>query len=107
MTYDWPGNVRELENVIERGVILSAGTQFKLPEIHHRHTETDEQGEIIPLKEVERRYIIRALKATDGQIQGKGAAAERLDIHPNTLYNKMKKLGIKRPKRISPGEIRD
>lgn len=24
--YSWPGNVRELENVIERGVVLSAGT---------------------------------------------------------------------------------
>ncbi|MBW2367972.1 MAG: sigma 54-interacting transcriptional regulator, partial [Deltaproteobacteria bacterium] len=29
--YDWPGNVRELENVIERGVILSSGSHFKLP----------------------------------------------------------------------------
>ena len=25
MAYDWPGNIRELENIIERGVILTAG----------------------------------------------------------------------------------
>ena len=28
MDYDWPGNVRELENVIERGVVLTTGTQI-------------------------------------------------------------------------------
>jgi transcriptional regulator with GAF, ATPase, and Fis domain len=27
--YDWPGNVRELENVIERAVILSRGSQLE------------------------------------------------------------------------------
>ena len=26
--YDWPGNVRELENVVERGVVLSANTSI-------------------------------------------------------------------------------
>src|SRR5262249_48918248 len=29
--YPWPGNVRELENVIERAVILSEGTELKIP----------------------------------------------------------------------------
>jgi len=27
--FPWPGNVRELENVVERGVILAAGTVLK------------------------------------------------------------------------------
>ena len=30
IAYDWPGNVRELENVIERAMILSAGTTLIL-----------------------------------------------------------------------------
>ena len=28
MAYSWPGNVRELENVIERAVVLSSGTDI-------------------------------------------------------------------------------
>src|SRR5262244_2046461 len=28
LTYSWPGNVRELENVIERAVVLSSGTEI-------------------------------------------------------------------------------
>lgn len=31
-TYDWPGNIRELRNAVERGVIMSAGAEFVLPE---------------------------------------------------------------------------
>ena len=29
--YHWPGNVRELENLIERAVILSQGTELQVP----------------------------------------------------------------------------
>ncbi|MBW2369156.1 MAG: sigma 54-interacting transcriptional regulator [Deltaproteobacteria bacterium] len=94
--YDWPGNIRELENVIERGVILSHGPRFKLPESSHKHTTTDQKGRIETLRELERAHIIRALKATGGKIQGKGSASDILDIHPNTLYGRMKKLGINR-----------
>ncbi len=31
--YTWPGNIRELENIIERGVILSNGPVFRVPEL--------------------------------------------------------------------------
>ena len=30
MSYSWPGNVRELENVIERAVVLSSGTEITI-----------------------------------------------------------------------------
>ncbi|MGA8865887.1 MAG: sigma-54 dependent transcriptional regulator, partial [Candidatus Sulfotelmatobacter sp.] len=30
MVYSWPGNVRELENVIERAVVLSSGTEINI-----------------------------------------------------------------------------
>ena len=34
MSYDWPGNIRELENVVERGVILTAeGTVIDAPQL--------------------------------------------------------------------------
>jgi hypothetical protein len=40
-----------------------------------------------------RDHIERALIATDGQIEGRGGAAELLDINPHTLRARMRKLG--------------
>ena len=37
-----------------------------------------------------------ALKASSGQISGRGGAAERLRLKRTTLQNKMKRLGIER-----------
>ncbi|MFO7964111.1 MAG: sigma 54-interacting transcriptional regulator [Desulfobacterales bacterium] len=99
--YDWPGNVRELENVIERGVILSAGARFKIPELIYKNTRDTTESPLVTFAENERRHIIRVLKITGGVIHGKGGAAEILDVHPNTLYSKMKKLGIR--KHVSVG----
>ena len=103
MSYRWPGNVRELENVIERGLILSCGTCYRVPELHqlHHHSAAPEAGvSSLSLKENEKNHIINILKQTDGKITGKGGAAEILDIHPNTLYSRMKKLGIQKQANI-------
>ncbi len=105
MNYDWPGNVRELENVIERGVILSAGPRFKMPELRPGYIEPDTQNKIRTYREMEVKHIHWVLKASGGKIRGNGGAAEILDMNPNTLYSKMKKLGIQKPKpeQISSG----
>ena len=50
----------------------------------------------MPLLELERSYILEVLKATNGQIKGTKGAAALLGVPPSTLYNKMRKLGIKR-----------
>lgn len=102
LMYDWPGNVRELENLIERGTILSSGERFVMPELSkspllHPHEPTA-QKEAVTLRDNERNHILWALKVTDGKIRGKDGAAELLDIHPNTLYGRMRKLGIARSK---------
>ena len=34
MDYHWPGNVRELQNIIERGVTLSAGSTLDAADIY-------------------------------------------------------------------------
>jgi transcriptional regulator with GAF, ATPase, and Fis domain len=46
------------------------------------------------LEEMERRHIQSALRRAGGRVGGPGGAAEILDIHPNTLRSRMKKLGI-------------
>jgi PAS domain S-box-containing protein len=100
LNYDWPGNVRELRNVIERAVIATPGNKLVLPETLHSPESVgfaeEEEIEIIPLEEVERRHIIKALEATGGTISGEEGAAVLLKLHPNTLRFRIQKLGIKK-----------
>jgi transcriptional regulator with GAF, ATPase, and Fis domain len=95
IAYDWPGNVRELENLVERGTILSSGERFIMPELKKSIVSLDSGWVAITLNENERNHIQRALQMTGGKIRGKNGAAELLDIHPNTLYGRMRKLGIR------------
>jgi transcriptional regulator with GAF, ATPase, and Fis domain len=39
-------------------------------------------------------HIRQALEKTGGKINGPGGAAQILGLHPNTLRNRMSKLGI-------------
>ncbi|MBW2525680.1 MAG: sigma 54-interacting transcriptional regulator [Deltaproteobacteria bacterium] len=99
--HSWPGNVRELENVIERALILHRGGALRFdplaamatPKAHDGSTEPSDAG-VLALDEMVTRHIRRALKVTHGKIHGPGGAAELLDINPNTLRYKMRKLGI-------------
>jgi transcriptional regulator with GAF, ATPase, and Fis domain len=94
--YNWPGNVRELENLIERGIILSSGPVFKMPELDIASPEDAGKNRFLSLEETERLQIIKALERTKGKVRGKDGAAKLLEIHPNTLYSRMKKHGIKK-----------
>jgi transcriptional regulator of acetoin/glycerol metabolism len=40
-------------------------------------------------------HIRLALQTAEGRINGRNGAAALLDIHPNTLRNRMRKLGIR------------
>jgi len=94
--YDWPGNVRELKNIIERGVILSLGNSFLVPEFGANQYDSIEPKTNYTLKETERRQILWALRKTGWKVRGPKGAAELLDIHPSTLASRMKKLGVQR-----------
>ena len=48
------------------------------------------------LDEVERRHIEAVLMRTAGVVAGPEGAARILDVHPNTLRSRMKKLGVSR-----------
>ncbi|MEZ4546956.1 MAG: sigma 54-interacting transcriptional regulator [Thermodesulfobacteriota bacterium] len=100
MEYQWPGNIRELQNVIERAVVVSAHEDAVITgPITGEVTQsisTDGQHDK-GLENVERSHIIKVLEETRWVINGKGGAAEILNINPNTLRSRMKKLHIKRP----------
>jgi two-component system response regulator HydG len=91
MGYDWPGNVRELANSIERAIALGVGPILRpadLPfSIRHRTNERSPQNDdVLPLHEVMRHGILRALRATAGD---RCAAARMLGIGKTTLYRKL------------------
>jgi len=94
--WDWPGNIRELENLIERAVILSPGTDLKvdLDQIHAPAPETTVAAQT--LHDIEREHIKRILRDTNGVVGGKHGAASRLGLKRTTLQYQMKKLEIGR-----------
>jgi two-component system, NtrC family, response regulator AtoC len=101
MDYAWPGNVRELQNCIERAIAV---TEFEriavddLPEKIRRYQRShvlvasDDPAELVPLEEVERRYILRVMEATGGN---KTHAAQILGLTRKTLYRKLEEYGAR------------
>ncbi len=96
MAYNWPGNIRELENIIERGVILSSGANLQIPDSGFKAPDKRVYSVGVTHEENERTHILRVLQKTAGKVAGTDGAAEILNIHPNTLRYRMKKLGIKK-----------
>ncbi len=101
MNYTWKGNVRELENAVERaliqynGSLLTIDSFFITPFDKKRLREpVSAQNSLLSIENVTIKYIESALQEANGKINGFGGAAELLDINPNTLRNKMDKLGI-------------
>jgi len=86
LDYAWPGNVRELAHVVERGVLLAAGTEVAELDLgletHPAGSGFPFMGEVLPMIEVQRRYARWALDQLDGH---KTRTAERLDVDAKTL----------------------
>lgn len=96
--YDWPGNIRELENIVERSLIVNRANKIlevELP-VHHKDDQTGStlEGKVKTIKELEKEHILEVLKKCNGKVAGAGGAAEMLDLPPNTLVAKIKRLGI-------------
>jgi two-component system response regulator HydG len=90
--YDWPGNVRELENAVERAVALGSGSILHTGDLpsnlqYNAGDRMPQSDELLPLEELERRAILRALREAGGD---KLAAARLLGIGKTTLYRKLK-----------------
>jgi len=99
--YSWPGNVRELENVIERAMIRSTGDTLVLDNSFGPVTRSSARAHADSLDTVVRRHIEDVLRRCGWRISGKGNAADHLNLHPNTLRFRMKKLGITRPLNVA------
>lgn len=87
--YEWPGNITELVSVLEGAFFSTQSNKLNimLPSL-------PPSNEILSLDDAMKLHILMVLDHCNGKISGKGGAAELLKINSNTLYSKMKKLGI-------------
>jgi two-component system response regulator AtoC len=101
LAYAWPGNVRELRNCIERAVALTRFEEITVADLpesiqDYRRSrlvvDLDDPGQLPPLEEMERRYILRVLEAVHGH---RTRAAEVLGLDRKTLYRKLERYGIR------------
>jgi DNA-binding NtrC family response regulator len=98
MASDWPGNVRQLENMIHRGVVLSADRPaIEASDVDHAflvdvlsapRPGATRHATATTIDDMERHMILKALEDHDGnQVR----AAEQLGISDRTIRNKLKK----------------
>jgi DNA-binding NtrC family response regulator len=92
--HDFPGNVRELRNILEHAALLADGDTIELEHLPRDCAcnggaegvpETLDCG-VVPLDVVERRYLLRVLRAFHGD---RRELAARLGVSERTLYRKL------------------
>nr|WP_242543922.1 sigma-54 dependent transcriptional regulator [Corallococcus sp. NCSPR001] len=107
----WPGNVRELQNVVQRAVLSCDGTHIELADLPPELRvlvlppipvapasmsavsagPSHPPDAVVPLRELERREIIKALTVTNGSVT---QAAKLLGLGRATLYRRLAELRI-------------
>lgn len=104
MLHDYPGNIRELENIIEYATVVCKNGLIgiehlpeairKTPDRGSKH-ESEENDTKYTFDEMERQFIYQTLRQNNWS---KTATAKHMDIHPTTLWRKIKRLNIEVPR---------
>ena len=110
-SYSWPGNVRELKNLIERGVLLSAGPELMLEDLDLKEVNGCESahqpdnGHHLPsvcpsgidfpaiIADIEKSYFEEALDLADGN---ESKAAQLLNLTRDKFRYRRNKLNVVR-----------
>ncbi|MEX2584184.1 MAG: sigma-54 dependent transcriptional regulator [Gemmatimonadota bacterium] len=95
LEYSWPGNIRELEHTIERAVLLAGEGVVQAGDLNLRGTRAGVAEatplEEMPLEDVERVLIQKALKRHGGNVS---QAAEALGLSRSALYRRLNRYGL-------------
>lgn len=90
--YAFPGNIRELENMVERAIVIGNGRKITPKDLPIK--PEDKEPEYESLDDFEKSFIQKILDKYDWNIS---RAAKALKVDRVTLYNKIKKYGLKSP----------
>ena len=100
-----PGNVTELRTRVKQAY-LDTGDEDGVLHILRSDApaaapapapkKATEKPEFLPFEEFQRDYLRRVLDSTEGKVSGAGGAAEILQMNPQTLFSKLRKLNIER-----------
>jgi transcriptional regulator of acetoin/glycerol metabolism len=95
----WPGNVRELRNMLERAFLVAEGSAISGEDIAAamgdgmQALSAAAPAAVVTLRDIEEASIRSALDQCNGKVL---RAARHLGISRSTLYEKLRKYGIKR-----------
>lgn len=95
--YNWPGNVRELENAIERAVVISKSDTILFQDLpfHPQNEELAGDCDDKSIAALEKRHILKTLNENRWNIS---KTSKILGIDRVTLYNKLNRYNISKPK---------
>jgi DNA-binding NtrC family response regulator len=92
--YSWPGNVRELDHAVERAVLMARGERIEPADLGiagDAGVERTTRLEDLPLEDVERLLIRKALARFDGNVT---RTADFLGLSRSALYRRLEKYGL-------------
>jgi DNA-binding NtrC family response regulator len=103
--HPWPGNVRQLRNVVETAAVLASGSRIEAEDLNLDAPSgaagaPAPVGEDVPFREAkrvaveefERSFLIRALRAHDGNVS---RTAEAIGMVRQSLQQKIRELGLR------------
>jgi two-component system nitrogen regulation response regulator NtrX len=110
--YDWPGNVRELKNALERSLVLCRGDEIGVEDlsaevvhgeaISHKHSGEEQDNGLgeRDFREAKRKFeVAYLLKQLASHGWNVSRTAATIGLHRQSLQEKLRELGIRRPGR--------
>jgi DNA-binding NtrC family response regulator len=96
LRHSWPGNVRELIHVLEQVIVLSRGDAIALDDLPQdirasRSAPAIEADEVLTLREVQRRHVLRVLDKAGGN---RALAARMLGTSERTFYRLLERYRV-------------